>query len=518
MRSFSQGMAIAADTARADSSAMLEVRSISKGLLLPRLTDAQRNAVISPKAGLLIFNTTTGNLNVFRAGNWYEVAATSCVPQPTTSSPGSNQTSSGTSVTLAANTPVSGTGAWTITSGTGGSITTPSSPTSTFTGTGTYVLTWTITTSCAASAANVNITIGAPSCTDGIHNGSETDVDCGGGTCAACATGKICIVNGDCTTNACDAVSLVCVSSPCSDHHKDGAETDVDCGGGTCATCATGKICIVNGDCTTNACDALSFVCVSSSCSDHHKDGTETDVDCGGGTCATCATGKICAVNGDCTTNACDALSFVCVSSACSDHHKDGSETDVDCGGGTCATCATGKICIVNGDCTSNACDAVSFVCDASQCSDHHKDGSETDVDCGGGTCATCATGLHCVVNGDCASSACDAVSFVCVTSQCSDHRKDGSETDVDCGGGTCSACSVGLHCVADGDCSSNACDGLSLTCVTNQCTDHRQDGSESDVDCGGGTCSACAVGLHCNTNFDCAAGHTCSSTSHVCL
>ena len=66
-----------------------------------------------------------------------------------------------TTATLAANTPAVGTGAWTITSGAGGTVTTPTSPTSTFTGVaGTaYTLTWTITNApCTPSTDNVSIT------------------------------------------------------------------------------------------------------------------------------------------------------------------------------------------------------------------------------------------------------------------------------------------------------------------------------------------------------------------------
>jgi hypothetical protein len=40
-------------------------------------------------------------------------------------------------------------------------------------------------------------------CTDGVKNGAEIDVDCGGGTCSACATGKACLANAGCTSNAC---------------------------------------------------------------------------------------------------------------------------------------------------------------------------------------------------------------------------------------------------------------------------------------------------------------------------
>jgi hypothetical protein len=65
------------------------------------------------------------------------------------------------SVTLAANTPTPGTGLWTIVSGAGGTIGTPTSPTSTFTGVAgtTYTLRWTISNPpCAASSDDVVIT------------------------------------------------------------------------------------------------------------------------------------------------------------------------------------------------------------------------------------------------------------------------------------------------------------------------------------------------------------------------
>ncbi len=42
-------------------------------------------------------------------------------------------------------------------------------------------------------------------CTDGIKNGSETDVDCGGGVCPKCKDGNTCVVATDCTTNTCSA-------------------------------------------------------------------------------------------------------------------------------------------------------------------------------------------------------------------------------------------------------------------------------------------------------------------------
>lgn len=42
-----------------------------------------------------------------------------------------------------------------------------------------------------------------PSCIDGIKNGQETDVDCGGPTCPKCAAGEQCQTNADCVSNKC---------------------------------------------------------------------------------------------------------------------------------------------------------------------------------------------------------------------------------------------------------------------------------------------------------------------------
>jgi hypothetical protein len=52
----------------------------------------------------------------------------------------------------------------------------------------------------------------AAQCANGYEDGSETDIDCGGGTCGRCATGKKCLVNSDCTSNDCS--SGVCTSFP----------------------------------------------------------------------------------------------------------------------------------------------------------------------------------------------------------------------------------------------------------------------------------------------------------------
>ena len=57
-----QGVAINTDGTNADNSALLDIKSNAKGLLIPRLTASQKNAIATPAVGLLIYQTdgTTG--------------------------------------------------------------------------------------------------------------------------------------------------------------------------------------------------------------------------------------------------------------------------------------------------------------------------------------------------------------------------------------------------------------------------------------------------------------------------
>jgi uncharacterized protein (TIGR02145 family) len=79
-------------------------------------------------------------------------------------------------------------------------------------------------------------------CSDGIQNGTETGVDCGGASCPACP-----------------------IEATCSDGIQNGTETGVDCGGASCPACP-----------------------IEPTCSDGIQNGTETGVDCGGATCLAC--------------------------------------------------------------------------------------------------------------------------------------------------------------------------------------------------------------------------------------
>jgi hypothetical protein len=400
-------------------------------------------------------------------------------------------------------------------------------------------------------------------CTNGAQDGVETDVDCGGGACPPCVLNQHCATNSDCATGQGVCSSGTCQYVCIADGTTDGTESGVDCGS-TCAAhqvpgtglCGPGKICASDGDClsgwcagnicrcanasdcpagqgcsdgfckcaTTADCPAgemcSSPFCVTNPCFDGTRDNLETDVDCGGGTCATCGVGKACVQDADCTTLTCRANVCRCTSNAdcstgqacllgrcimtCPDGKIDGFETDVDCGGPVCSPCGVGKACVQATDCTTETC--LSNVCTPATCTDGVKDGNESDVDCGG-SCPPCR-----------------------VTNPCFDGTRDNLETDVDCGGGTCATCGVGKACVQDTDCTTQTCRANVCRCTSNAncstgqacllgrcimtCPDGKMDGFETDIDCGGPVCTPCGVGKACAQATDCTT-QTC--LSNVC-
>jgi hypothetical protein len=106
------------------------------------------------------------------------------------------------------------------------------------------------------------------SCQDGVKNGSETDVDCGGGACSRCQGGQICNSRNDCHT-------ALCVAS-------------------TCQSCAVAADCGFESDgvtgcfCRDNAQKPGERMCTRQLC----------DFKGAGSTCAACAAGLQCAPAG----------------------------------------------------------------------------------------------------------------------------------------------------------------------------------------------------------------------------
>lgn len=70
---FSQGVSINETNTPPDPSAMLDVQSTTKGFLPPRVTSAERAAIMSPASGLLVFDTDFNALFVNTGEGWMRV-------------------------------------------------------------------------------------------------------------------------------------------------------------------------------------------------------------------------------------------------------------------------------------------------------------------------------------------------------------------------------------------------------------------------------------------------------------
>lgn len=132
----------------------------------------------------------------------------------------------------------------------------------------------------------------------GVKNGAETDTDCGGGCAAKCGLGKTCEdaggapLNDSCASNFCDFDPVdgvfECAVASCSDGLQNGLESDVDCGGAAsgCDRCFVGQFCESDDDCLSSSCASGGgeggFSVCQPSCTDTELNGDELGIDCGG--------------------------------------------------------------------------------------------------------------------------------------------------------------------------------------------------------------------------------------------
>ena len=107
----------------------------------------------------------------------------------------------------------------------------------------------------ATTPAGADLSVVTPGCANGIKDGKETDVDCGGAACQPCPDGKACNGNGDCVSALCTNGACVHVAN-CMDGIKNNSETDTDCGGGKCSPCGLGQACLQGSDCVSTRCSA----------------------------------------------------------------------------------------------------------------------------------------------------------------------------------------------------------------------------------------------------------------------
>ena len=104
------------------------------------------------------------------------------------------------------------------------------------------------------------------SCIDGLLNGNETDVDCGG-NCPDCDVGEICFVNEDCLSDYCNGTCQI-IMVECNDGIDNDGDGSVDLSDGGCLSssdddesncgdnvCETAENCPIDSvGCSDNAC------------------------------------------------------------------------------------------------------------------------------------------------------------------------------------------------------------------------------------------------------------------------
>ena len=83
-----QSVAINTDGSAPDDSAVLDLKSTNQGILVPRMTQANRNAITTPATGLMIFQTDNTPGFYFNAGtpttpNWQAVGGGGSTSSPT---------------------------------------------------------------------------------------------------------------------------------------------------------------------------------------------------------------------------------------------------------------------------------------------------------------------------------------------------------------------------------------------------------------------------------------------------
>lgn len=159
---FAQGVKISSTPGNPDPSSMLEIDATNKGVLFPRMTTTQRNAIANPAAGLIIYNSTTACFEGYFPGGWKTIAC-DCNSYPSsqyTASPLSPGINVSTTFTPAVQNGSSY--SWTFASGSP-ATSTAINPAVTWSAPGTYTVSLTITDNAGCSSTTSG-TITVSSC------------------------------------------------------------------------------------------------------------------------------------------------------------------------------------------------------------------------------------------------------------------------------------------------------------------------------------------------------------------
>ena len=70
---YTQSVGINEDASASHPSAMLDVKSTTKGMLIPRMTSAERTGILNPGEGLLVYDNETSSFWFYKAAGWTEL-------------------------------------------------------------------------------------------------------------------------------------------------------------------------------------------------------------------------------------------------------------------------------------------------------------------------------------------------------------------------------------------------------------------------------------------------------------
>jgi hypothetical protein len=299
----------------------------------------------------------------------------------------------------------------------------------------------------------------SPTCNDGIQNGDETGVDCGGSSCPPCS--------GGCTDNAVtvsitfdnypeetswqitDANGSTVASGGTYGSQPDGSTINIDLclvdgcydftildvyGDGICCSYGNGSYTVTSGGTTlasggSFASSETTNFCLGPpppTCDDGIQNGDETGVDCGGSSCPPCNTG--------CSENeATLAITF--------DNYPEETSWQI--------TDANGSI-VASGGTYGSQPDGSTLsldLCIADGCYDFTILDAYGDGICcsyGNGSYSLTSGGIILASGGSFASSETTNFCFGPPPATCDDGVQNGDETGVDCGGSSCPPCNTG--------------------------------------------------------------------------
>ncbi len=368
--------------------------------------------------------------------------------------------------------------------------------------------------------------------------------DCASGACVSNGTFKICCNTG-CTDATCGSTAFckpdgsACKTHAAGETCGSGVDTcspdnlssiaAPTCGGGQCVTpnpvaCNPGYLCSGAGVCATScqtnaSCNtSAGYSCINNLCAKEGNGQTcTTDANCtpgsfcisdgnGGKMCcaadctdASCGTKAACAPGGlSCQTH----LGDTCGQASCSSDNLSSIAAGTCDGAGNC-TAASPVVCTpylcAGGNCrTTCTMDANCDTAAGYSCINGHCAKEANGQPCS--TNANCASGGHCISDGNGGKMCCAAVctDVACGTKAACTSDGSGCQTHQ---GDTCgtATCSDSLHSVATGK-----CDGVG------GCT------LPDPVPCAPGDhCTGGSCGNSCNTSSDCPSGYTCSA--HQC-